>query len=213
MSHPGIAWSLRVMAVCSVLLLLTAVVSAQTAVPDSAPTKSNVKPATKSESGKAADPAAMKAVPSAFRAFTLGMELEALKTALAADELFTFRGDRDVSLLPKSEQVLIETTGLSFIRRAFFQLKDGKVFMMAFSLDPEKVDHYSVFTSLVAEYGDPAALDPKEAVWTSSAVRLSIERPLTVKYIDKVVFDELARNASVKKSKEFVLREEFLNGF
>lgn len=164
-------------------------------------------------SGKAADQAAAKPAPSSFRAFSLGMGLEELKKALAEDELFTFRGDRDVSLLPKSEQVLIETTGLSFIRRAFFQLRDGKVFMMAFSLDPEKVDHYSVFSSLVAEYGEPVTLDPKEAVWTSEAVRLSIERPLTVKYIDKVVFDELARNASVKKSKEFVLREEFLNGF
>lgn len=199
MTHPGIASSLRLMAVCSALFISAAALAAQTPP--------------KPVNGKPAESAAVKPVPSAFRAFTLGMELDALKTALAADELFTFRGDRDVSLLPKSEQVLIETTGLSFIRRAFFQLKDGKVFMMAFTLDPDKVDHYSVFTSLAAEYGDPASLDPREAVWTSSSVRLSIERPLTVKYIDKIVFDELARNASVKKSKEFVLREEFLNGF
>jgi hypothetical protein len=161
----------------------------------------------------AADAAAGKSVPSTYRGFSLGMGLEELKAALTADKLFTFRGDRDVSLLPKSDQVLIETTGLSFVRRAFFQLRDGKVFMMAFSLDPEKVDHYSVFTRLVSEYGEPNSLDPQEAVWLSAKVRLSVERPLTVKYLDKAVFDELAKNASVKSSKEFELRKEFLNGF
>lgn len=158
-------------------------------------------------------PGTAKPVPSSYRGFSLGMGLEELKTALAADKLFSFRGDRDVSLLPKSEQVLIETTGLSFVRRAFFQLRDGKVFMMAFSLDTEKVDHYSVFERLSAEYGEPKTLDPKEAVWQSPSVRLSVERPLTVKYLDMAVFEELARASAVKTSTEFELRKDFLNGF
>lgn len=141
------------------------------------------------------------------------MGLDDLKRELSEDPLFTFRGDRDVSLLPKSDQVLIETTGLSFVRRAFFQLRDGKVFMMAFSLDPEKVDHYSVFTRLTEKYGEPNALDPKEAVWESAQVRVSVERPLTVKYLDMVVFGDLSRKAAATESKEFELRKEFLDGF
>jgi hypothetical protein len=161
---------------------------------------------------RAGAPAA-KPLPTAYRAFSLGMGLEDLKKALSEDRLFTFRGDRDVSLLPQSEQVLIETTGLSFIRRAFFQLRDGKVFMMAFSLDTEKVDHYSVFTRLTTEYGEPKTLDPKEAVWESPRVRLSVERPLTVKYLDMEVFGELSRNASATASREYALRQEFLDGF
>jgi hypothetical protein len=158
-------------------------------------------------------PGSPKPVPSSYRGFSLGMGLEELKAALTEDKLFAFRGDRDVSLLPRSEQVLVETTGLSFVRRAFFQLRNGKVFMMAFSLDPETVDHYSVFTRLTSEYGEPATLDPREAVWLSPTVRLSVERPLTVKYIDMVVFEELAKASSVKSSTEFELRQEFLNGF
>ena len=154
-----------------------------------------------------------KPVPSSYRGFSLGMGLEELKAALLQDKLFAFRGDRDVSLLPASEQVLVETTGISFVRRAFFQLRGGKVFMMAFSLDPELVDHYSVFTRLSAEYGEPATLDPREAVWLSPSVRLSVERPLTVKYIDMAVFNELSKASSVKTPTEFELRREFLNGF
>lgn len=160
-----------------------------------------------------AAPAPPKSVPSSFREYRLGMAADELKAALAADDLFVFRGDRDVSFLPMSDQILIETTGLSFVKRAFFQLRGDKLFMMAFALNPDKVDHYSVFTSLVADYGEPETLDPKESVWLSESVRLSVERPLTVKYIDRAVFDELARDAMVKKSKEFELREEFVDAF
>lgn len=161
----------------------------------------------------AAAQATLKPLPTSFRELSLGMSLEDLKTALSADSLFAFRGDRDVSLLPVGNQVLVETTGLSFVRRAFFQLKDGKVIIMAFDLDPGKVDHYSVFTTFVSNYGEPATLDPQEAVWLSDAVRVSVERPLTVKYIDRVAFDELSRDSKVKESREYVLRKEFLNGF
>ena len=152
-------------------------------------------------------------LPRAFRGLRLGMGLEELKQALMADELFHFRGDRDVSLLPNRDQTVIETTGFSFIRRAFFQLRDGSLFIMAFTMDQERVDHYSVFTSFSAKYGDPADLDPRGAVWVSDSTRVSIERPLTVKYIDRAVFDELVKESRVVEGREAVLRKEFLDDF
>ncbi|HOJ99204.1 MAG TPA: hypothetical protein PLW34_06565 [Termitinemataceae bacterium] len=156
-------------------------------------------------------PADSGAVPNRFRAYYLGMPLEELKKALAADDLFLFRGDRDVSLLPVREQSLIETTGLSFIRRAFFQLREGKLFVMSFSLNLDKIDHYSVFTSLTKKYGEPDTLNPQEAVWIRGNVRLSLERPLTIKYIDLTVFNTIIEESKVGASREARLREEFLN--
>ncbi|MDR3167773.1 MAG: hypothetical protein LBT93_07505 [Treponema sp.] len=152
-------------------------------------------------------------LPRNFREFSLGMGLEDLKEALRRDGLFYFREDRDVSFLPSREESLVETTGLSFIRRAFFQLRDGKVFIMAFTLDPHLVDHYSVFTSLVKKYGEPALLDPKQAVWESADTRIAIERPLTVKYIDQYVFNEIINESKALESAEIRLREEFLSEF
>ncbi|MCX7655498.1 MAG: hypothetical protein N2Z76_03120 [Treponemataceae bacterium] len=150
-------------------------------------------------------------VPNRFRAYYLGMSLEELKKALAVDDLFLFRGDRDVSLLPIREQSLIETTGLSFIRRAFFQLREGKLFVMSFSLNLDKIDHYSVFTNLTQKYGEPDTLNPHEAVWVRGNVRLSLERPLTIKYIDLTVFNTIIEESKVGASREARLREEFLN--
>jgi hypothetical protein len=152
-------------------------------------------------------------LPRRFRELTLGMGLEELKTALQKDGLFYFRGDRDVSFLPSREQNLIETTGFSFIRRAFFQLREGELFIMGFSLDPAIIDHYSVFTTFVKKYGEPSFLDPKQAVWETGDTRVSIERPLTVKYIDMTVFRDLVGRSELEESQELLLRQEFLDDF
>jgi hypothetical protein len=163
-------------------------------------------------SAEAAGPAGT-ALPRSFRNIRLGMGLDDLKTTLQNDGAFHFRGDRDVSFLPSREQSLVETTGFSFIRRAFFQLREGTLFIMAFSLDPELIDHYSVFTAFVKKYGEPVFLDPKQAVWESSETRIAIERPLTVKYIDRRVFNQIIEESSVEEAGEVFLRQEFLDSF
>ncbi|GHT94176.1 hypothetical protein FACS1894141_0340 [Spirochaetia bacterium] len=160
-----------------------------------------------------ADPAGENALPRTFREISLGMGLEELKAALQADELFYFRGDRDVSFLPAREERLVETTGFSFIRRAFFQLREGQLFIMAFTMDTELIDHYSVFTSFTQKYGPPLSLDPKQAVWETDETRIAIERPLTVKYIDKQVFNQIIEESGTVESSEVYRRQEFLDAF
>lgn len=152
-------------------------------------------------------------LPRQFREIVLGMSLDELKNALLNDELFNFRGDRDVSFLPIREESLVETTGSSFIRRAFFQLRDGSLFIMAFTLDTGMMDHYTMFTDLSKKYGPPSYLDPKEAVWETEETRIAIERPLTIKYIDKQVFDDIINEASIIESRRVQQRQEFLDEF
>ena len=152
-------------------------------------------------------------LPRQFRQLALGMSLDDLKENLIIDGYFNFRGDRDVSFLPAREQSLVETTGSSFIQRAFFQLRDGAVFIMAFTLNTEIIDHYSVFTQFAEKYGQPSWLDPRVAFWETDETRISIERPLTVKYIDKIVFDDIVNESGLIESNQVRLRQDFLNEF
>jgi len=153
------------------------------------------------------------ALPRQFRQLVLGMGLDELKEALKNDDLFSFRGDRDVSYIPVREENLVETTGPSFIRRAFFQLRDGTLFIMAFTLNTSMIDHHSLFTSLVEKYGPPSYLDPKESVWETDETRIALERPLTVKYIDKKVFDDIVNESGLIESGQVRLRQDFINEF
>jgi hypothetical protein len=152
-------------------------------------------------------------LPRQFREIALGMGLDELKAALQEDNMFSFRGDRDVSFLPVREESLVETTGPTFIRRAFFQLRDGNLFIMALTLNTEMMDHYSMFTNFLEKYGHPLYLNPREAVWETETTRIALERPLTVKYIDKVIFDDILSESTLIQSGRIRERQEFLDEF
>jgi hypothetical protein len=84
---------------------------------------------------------------------------------------------------------------------------------MSFSLNTDIIDHFSVFTQFVEKYGQPSFLDPRSAIWETDETRIAIERPLTVKYIDKVVFNDIVNESGLIESSQVRLRQDFLNEF
>jgi hypothetical protein len=57
----------------------------------------------------------------------------------------------------------------------------------------------------------PNFISPEKSEWKNDSVIMSLEKPLSIKYTDKKVFDELRDRASVNKSAEEQAREDFLN--
>lgn len=161
----------------------------------------------------AAGEQAKPAVPREFRGISLGMSMEEVQAALRADGLYFYRGEPDVSLLPRPNESIIEVSGLSYVRRAFFQFYDGRLFVMIFAINESKMDHYSVFTTLSSRYGKPLMLSPAESVWDDGLTRLSVERPLAVKYIDLETFNALKAASEAVRSAEELLRADFLGSF
>ena len=161
----------------------------------------------------ASDKAKAPSIPDEFRSVKLGSGLDAVKALLVADPLFGYRGERDVSLLPGENRSLIETVGGSFVKRAWFQFSEDKLYVMTLSLDPEKIDYYSVYSHLVEKYGEPSSLDPRKALWGDEKVTLSLERPLTVKYTDVETFKKLLDSDTTKKAASDIAREGFINDF
>ena len=153
------------------------------------------------------------AVPArAFRGVELGMDRDTVIAALKKDHIFAYRGPEDLSLLPSPNQSLIEVAGLSFVKRAYFQFYEGKLWTMILELDPDKVDHYSVYTSLVAKYGEPASIDPKESRWEDGTTRMALERPLSLRYMDMTIYAKLRDAAGAKESARELDRQGFLGG-
>jgi hypothetical protein len=153
-------------------------------------------------------------LPRGYRSVTLGMDTEQLKDALRQDTaVYLFREDRDVYFMPLSDEHYVETTGRGFVKRAFFQFDKSALFVISLTLNPDRLDFYSVFMMFREKYGEPSALDTQKTVWESDTVRITIERPLTVKYIDRLVFDRILAENSTAKSAAVLLRDEFLNDF
>jgi hypothetical protein len=158
--------------------------------------------------GNAAQP-----LPAGFRSILLGMGLDQVKQALTSDPLFLYRGDPDVSFLPQTSQYLIECPGTTYLRRAYFQFADSRLLIMILVLDTQKLDHYSIFSALTAKYGPPASLSPQESVWQSDTVRFSLERPLTVKYVDNKTFSAILAKGGAQKDLDQLSREKFIEQF
>jgi len=151
-------------------------------------------------------------LPKGFRDIELGMSIDEVEGLLKKDALFDYRGPSDVSLLPSPNMSLIEVEGLSFVKRAFFQFYEGKLWVMAFFLNPDKIDHYSIYASLTAKYGEPGLIDPREARWEDSSLRLALERPLTLRYMDMVVFKKLNAGSEAREGVRELERQDFLGG-
>ena len=107
-------------------------------------------------------------LPKGYGGVELGMTFEETKKALKDNLDFGYKGERDVSLLPGENRVLIETdtsmyAGFSYLERCWFQFYNDRLYIITINIDREKMDHYSVFSSLCKKYGDPLSVSPEKS--------------------------------------------------
>ncbi|MDE7140990.1 MAG: hypothetical protein K2O09_09615 [Treponemataceae bacterium] len=160
------------------------------------------------------------ALPDGIGGIALGMSLDEVKAALKKNHEFGYRGDRDVSFSPPRDgrkQPLIETDGrfasFSYFERCWFQFdEENKLYIITVNLNQEKIDHYSIFKTLCEKYGKPDQLSPRKSQWSDENVLMSVERPLSLKYIDAKTFNERQEAANVQKTIGEQNRDAFLDG-
>lgn len=145
-----------------------------------------------------------------FGSLVLGMTLPEAQEALQVDPSFRYRGGPDVQFVPLSDRPLIETAGRAFVDRGTFQFRDDRLYLITLSLNDDRLDYFTVYRSLVDQYGEPVSLDPGQALWEDEATRIALERPLTVKYIDRPTFDSIIESGRMQEALDEVTRERFL---
>ncbi len=156
-------------------------------------------------------------LPRGYKDIILGMTLEETKESLVKDPDFGYHGDRDVSLIPGSSKTLIETDaekglGSNFLTRCWFQFTFNELYIITININPNKMDYYSVFTTLTKKYGEPTSFSPQAATWKNDEVTMSLEKPLTLKYIDNKLFDQTQNYSNIQASPTEVTRDMFLDG-
>lgn len=157
-------------------------------------------------------------LPFGYKDIQLGMSLDETKQALLQDSSFGYHGDRDVSLVPGKNQTLIETDAISghgsnFLEHCWFQFQDDSLFIITINMNPEKIDYYSIFTTLSKKYGEPNKINPSGATWKNDNVTMSLEKPLTIKYIDNSTFESLQNYSNIQKTGTEITKQMFLDEF
>lgn len=159
---------------------------------------------------------AYEELPNGYKDIQLGMSLDETKEELLKDSDFGYHGDRDVSLLPNKKQFLIETDassglGSNFLDRCWFQFNNDQLYIITINMNLEKMDYYSVFTTLSKKYGNPNTVTPKLSKWENSEVIMTLEKPLTLKYMDKKTFQELQNYSNISASTAEQTKNMFLD--
>ena len=152
-------------------------------------------------------------LPDGYRSLRLGMTLEELKESLLTEPRFDFRGDPDVSVRKSGTQSLIVSKGKSFIDTGYFQFDEGRLYLIILELDGEKMDFFTMQKRLTENYGTPGTLSPEGMSWSDEKTRISLEYPLTVKYLDLDTFNGFMEDEVRRKSFEEISRTKFLEDF
>lgn len=152
-------------------------------------------------------------LPMGFRGITLGLELEEAKVAIAEDGYFDYRGDPDVSMLLTENRSIIESRGKFYLESGYFQFYNEKLYSITLVFDREEMDYYTMFTTFKNKYGDFKSLSPQRVLWENDRVRITLEKPLTLKYLDLEVFNEIVEEDLTQEAVEERLKKGFLDEF
>ncbi len=148
-----------------------------------------------------------------YRSLTLGMGVEEAKDALKSDSYFAYRGDVDVTMFNNPNENIIDCRGTGFIDRAWLQFREGKLFIIVLQMDPQRIDYFTIYSQLTGKYGEPADMTPQYAAWYSEDTILSLEYPLTVKYLDRISFEASLEESRVRESFRETSRKDFAGEF
>ncbi|WP_460056549.1 hypothetical protein [Spirochaeta dissipatitropha] len=148
-----------------------------------------------------------------FAGIRIGMIYEDVDAQLQRAGVFNYRGQADVSFSPGRDRIILEAAGIDYLQRGIFQFQDSVLFSITLFVNPSKMDHFTLLSRFTELYGEPASFSPQRIRWQSNNVRLSLERPLTVQYLDMQVFEALQEAGKAEESRAQLSRDLFLDLF
>ncbi len=148
--------------------------------------------------------------PKGFGSIKLGADYSSVVELLTKSPNFRYRKS---SLSWNGDSSTIAADGRGFIKKGFFQFFENRLYSIIIVLDTNKMDYYTVFSQLSNRYGKFTTLSPSRVLWDTEFVSLSLEQPLTIRYLDKQLQQQFLEESSVEKSKEQIKREDFLDLF
>lgn len=148
--------------------------------------------------------------PWGFGGIYLKASMESVESLLDSSAFFVYNSQR-VSWLPFSP--LISADGRGFIKKGYFQFVEDQLYSITLIMDEGKIDYFTLFTQFNEKYGNYTLLSPSNVKWVGLQSELTLEKPLTVKYLDMELHRAYVAASQVEKSKQQARRENFLDQF
>lgn len=145
-----------------------------------------------------------------YDGINLGMPYQTVYDALINSPSLGYRGKPDVSLSPGRDEKIIEARGGRYVKRGIFQFRDDKLFTIILEFNSDHLDFYGLYSSFLTRFGESKTLSPDAVIWENAEIRIILEKPLSIKYIDKIVMEKLEKDAGIQEAVQERSRSEFM---
>lgn len=148
-----------------------------------------------------------------FDNIEIGMTKEQTEAALMRSGFFRYTGKPDISFRPGSDDPILYVEGLQYVREAYFQFRDDRLYSIIVVLNTNLIDYGTFFRNFRERFGDPLTINPTAASWENGVIRLRLEKPLSVQYLDLAVFNRITEEAQIQTSAGEYSRDLLLQAF
>ncbi len=148
-----------------------------------------------------------------YKEFKLGMGKSEVEKLLQTSDDFNILKEEILSTRLEPDTEIISTEGTGFIIYGYFHFDKDELFQIFLKIDREKIGYYFLLKKLITKYGNPTKFNPKRAIWENNEVRIILEKPCNIKYINLPIWNEIIKD---QKKKDFImdkLRDDFSNDF
>lgn len=145
-----------------------------------------------------------------FKEFKLNQTQSEVKELIKKSFDFANRRDEALSIRLEPDTDIITAEGLGFIKIGYFHFNKNKLFQIFLNLDEKRLGYYLILKRFTEKYGNPTFLEPKSAFWENEEVKIIIEKPCSLKYIYKPIWNEITTADQTSDSVFFKIREKFI---
>ena len=149
--------------------------------------------------------------PLGFLSIKLNMNKENVIVRLSKESIFDTSDQEKLSFRNEPDKEILKIRGINFIKMAYFHFYNDILFQITLDLDMNKISYYDVLIKLQNKYGKPIKFTPETANWENNTIKLSLQRPVILKYISINISKELLEESKESSNFYKISREKFLN--
>ena len=150
-------------------------------------------------------------IPKGYRSIKLNMNKEQVISQLKKESIFDTSDQEKLTFRNEPDKEILKTNGVNFIKMAYFHFHNNVLYQITLDIDQNKLSYNDILMTLQNKYGKPINFSPGTADWENDAVKLSLQRPVMIKYYSIKIIKEILDETKEPLNFYKISREKFLN--
>ncbi len=146
-----------------------------------------------------------------YKEIRLGMTLEEVRQIINSMPEFNPIREEILQIRIEPDKQILTTEGYSFVSKAYFHFDNDRLYQILLKFNQNKIGYFNLLSTFRSRFGEPAFINPSKSYWQNERVRITIEKPATIKYLDRQIWNSIIGSGNQEDSDFIILRNDLLN--